>query len=76
MPQDTSVERILQLWKEEVDAICEWGALFKILLRPQIIGRPTRLAIVQILFEYMRGFSNVWLATSTSVTKSRSTLYE
>jgi peptidoglycan/xylan/chitin deacetylase (PgdA/CDA1 family) len=67
---------ILQLWKEEFDAVYEWRALFNIVLHPQIIGRPARLAMLRQFIEYMRSFSKVWFATGTKVANAWAELNE
>lgn len=56
-------QHIYDLWVEEFDAIYDWGATYHLLLHPQIIGRPGRLAMLRRLLEYIQGHSGVWFAT-------------
>ncbi|MSO93573.1 MAG: polysaccharide deacetylase [Rhodospirillales bacterium] len=56
-------QHIYDLWREEFDAIYDWGATYHLLLHPQIIGRPGRLAMLRRILEYIQGHSGVWFAT-------------
>jgi peptidoglycan/xylan/chitin deacetylase (PgdA/CDA1 family) len=56
-------QHIYDLWVEEFEAIYDWGATYHLLLHPQIIGRPGRLAMLRRLLEYIQGHSDVWFAT-------------
>ncbi len=60
-------QQIYDLWVEEFDAIYDWGATYHLLLHPQIIGRPGRLAMLRRLLEYIQGHSGVWFATCEEV---------
>src|SRR3546814_18039422 len=40
-------EHILQVWKDEFDAIREWGGVFNLVMHPQVIGRPSRLKLLR-----------------------------
>lgn len=59
--------QILDLWKEEFEAIYEWGGLVDMLLHPQLIGRPARFKMLGTFIEYMQGFTGVWFATCEQV---------
>lgn len=56
-------EHIFTIWKDEFDAHREWGALFNLVLHPQMIGRPSRVMLLRRFIEYVRGFDDVWIAT-------------
>lgn len=57
---------IFEVWKEEFDALYEFGGLANFTLHPQISGRPGRTKLLRQIIEYMQGF-NVWFATGTEV---------
>ena len=58
---------ILEVWKEEFEALYEWGALCDIVLHPQISGRPARLKLLRRFIEYMQSYPGVWFATGTEI---------
>ncbi|MFV0474270.1 MAG: polysaccharide deacetylase family protein [Pikeienuella sp.] len=60
-------EHILSIWKAEFTEIHRWGGLVNLITHPQIIGRPSRLAMLRNFIAYMRGFSGVWFATGREV---------
>lgn len=60
---------ILAVWKEEFEALYEWGALCDIVLHPQIIGRPARLKLLRRFIEFMQGHPDVWFATGTEIAR-------
>lgn len=63
-------DHILQVWKDEVDALRDWGGLANITLHPQLIGRPSRITLLRRFIEYMRGFDDAWFATGTMVAEA------
>ena len=61
---------IFEVWKDEFDALYDWGGLVNIILHPQISGRPSRLALLHNFLEYMRGFDDVWFATGMQIAEA------
>lgn len=61
---------IFEVWKDEFDALYEWGGLVNMTLHPQIVGRPSRMALLRRFIEYMREKSDVWFATGTQVAQA------
>lgn len=55
-------QHILQVWKDEFDAIREWGGVFNLVMHPQVIGRPSRLQLLRDFIAYVRQFSDVTFA--------------
>lgn len=60
-------DHIFTIWKDEFDAHYEWGGLFNLVLHPQVIGRPSRVALLRRFIEYTRQFEGVWYATGTEI---------
>ncbi|MBT4890170.1 MAG: polysaccharide deacetylase [Rhodospirillales bacterium] len=61
---------ILDVWKEEINVIREWGALANITLHPQLIGRPSRMTLFKHFLDYIQSFDDVWFATGTQVAEA------
>jgi peptidoglycan-N-acetylglucosamine deacetylase len=60
-------EHILSIWKQEFMEIYRWGGLVNVLTHPQIIGRPSRLAMLREFIAFMRRYPDVWFATGEEV---------
>lgn len=56
-------EHIFTVWKDEFDALYKWGGLFNLVLHPQVIGRPSRVALLERFMAYTRAFEGVWHTT-------------
>ena len=54
---------VLQAWLTEFDGITEAGGVTNFTFHPQLIGRPSRLACLRELIEYVRHTPRLWLAT-------------
>lgn len=63
-------EHILSIWKQEFVEIYRWGGLVNVLTHPQIIGRPSRLAMLREYIAYLRRFPGVWFATGREVAEA------
>ena len=63
-------DHIFQVWKEEFDALYEWGGLANYTLHPQISGRPARNMLLRRIVEYMRSKEGAWFATGTEVAEA------
>ncbi|MCH8813594.1 MAG: polysaccharide deacetylase [Chloroflexi bacterium] len=55
---------ILSLWQTEFDKAYEEGGMFLITLHPQLIGRRSRIGVLERLIEHMKGRDGVWFATA------------
>ncbi|MDN2567759.1 polysaccharide deacetylase [Aquibium sp. A9E412] len=60
-------EHILSIWQAEFRAIHEQGALFNLVMHPQGIGRPSRLAMLRDFIAFTRTFEGVWYASAQQV---------
>ena len=63
-------EDIFTIWKDEFDELYQWNGLFNLVLHPQAIGRPSRIALLRRFIDYTRGFEGVWYATGTEVAEA------
>lgn len=63
-------QHILDIWKAEFQEIYAWGGLFTLVMHPQAIGRPSRLALLRDFIQFTRRFPKVWYATGTEVAQS------
>ena len=62
-----SNEQILEVWKDEFREIYRWGGLFDLTMHPQLIGRPSRIAMLREFIAWMRTFPGVWFATAGEI---------
>lgn len=62
-------DQILALWKAEFRELYRWGGLFDVVMHPQFIGRPNRLAMLRELIEFIQGFPDVWIAPGCEVAR-------
>jgi peptidoglycan/xylan/chitin deacetylase (PgdA/CDA1 family) len=60
-------EHIISIWQAEFQEIYRWGGLFNLVNHPQIIGRPSRIAMLRQFIEFTRSFSDAWYATGSEV---------
>lgn len=60
-------DHILQIWKDEFNAIREWGGVFNLVMHPQVIGRPSRLQLLRDFINYVRQFSDTTFAQCAEV---------
>jgi peptidoglycan/xylan/chitin deacetylase (PgdA/CDA1 family) len=63
-------DHIFAIWKDEFDELYQWGGLFNLVLHPQAIGRPSRIALLRRFIEYTRAFEGVWYATGEQVAEA------
>lgn len=63
-------EHILSIFKAEFLELYKWGGVFNATFHPQVIGRPSRIAMLRELIRWIQGFPNVWFATGTEVAQA------
>ena len=59
---------VYELWRAELDGIADLGAHFMLTMHPQIIGRPSRLAMLDRLLGDIRD-SGAWIAPTRDVAR-------
>jgi peptidoglycan/xylan/chitin deacetylase (PgdA/CDA1 family) len=60
-------DKVFRLWKSEFDGLYEEGGCFTLTMHPQIIGRTSRMHMLEQLIQYMRGKSEVWFTTFNEI---------
>jgi peptidoglycan/xylan/chitin deacetylase (PgdA/CDA1 family) len=55
-------EDVYEIWKEEFEGAYEEGGFFNVMFHPQVIGRPSRMRMVERLIQHMLGKKDVWIA--------------
>lgn len=63
-------EHILTIWQDEFREIYRWGGLFDLVMHPQFIGRPSRLAMLREFIAWTRRFPGVWYATGREIAEA------
>ncbi len=61
---------VLEIWRDEFQEIYRQGGLFNLVCHPQVIGRPSRLALLREFIAYTRKFPRVWYATGSQVAEA------
>jgi peptidoglycan/xylan/chitin deacetylase (PgdA/CDA1 family) len=56
-------DKVFRMWKEEFDALYEEGRFFSLTMHPEIIGRASRMKMLDRLIEYMKSHPDVWFVT-------------
>lgn len=60
-------KHVMEIWKEEFHAIYKRGGLFNLVCHPQIIGRPSRIDMLDNFINYMKSYPNVEFSTARDV---------
>ncbi len=63
-------DEVLEIWKLEFDRAYQEGTLFLLTNHPHIIGRRSRIGVLEDLVRYMRSFSGVWFATHEDIARA------
>jgi len=58
---------VLEIWREEFQEIYRHAGLFNLVCHPQVIGRPSRLALLREFIDFTLKFPKVWYATGREV---------
>lgn len=56
-------EKVSRLWKAEFDALYRRGRAFTLTMHPEVIGRASRIDMLDDLINYMKGHEGVWFCT-------------
>ena len=57
------------IWREEFDGICALSGHFILTMHPQVIGRPSRVALLDRFIGHIRSRPDVWIATCAEVAR-------
>ena len=63
----SSPREVLQVYKDEFDLAYEEGGLFSLAFHPHVIGRRSRILILEKLIDYIKTKEGVWFATHAQV---------
>lgn len=63
----STTEEVRQIWEAELTGIAGLGGLCIFTMHPQIIGRPSRLAFLELFVEFVKAQPSVWIATLNEV---------
>jgi len=55
-------EKVLEIWRAEFEGIYDQHGCFVLTMHPQIIGRPSRVLMLERLIRFIGGFPGVWFA--------------
>jgi len=58
---------VLEIWQEEFKEIYKSGGLFNLVCHPQVIGRPSRIALLRAFIDFTMTFPKVWYSTGREV---------
>jgi len=62
-----SYDAVLDNWIAEFDAYRQYGLCFVLQIRPEMIGTPGRIFILEKLLQHIRQFDDVWQAKGAAV---------
>lgn len=60
---------VFEHWAAEFDTLYEEKKCFTLAMHPQIIGRPSRIGLLERLIRHMRQFPNTWIARCDEVAR-------
>lgn len=60
---------VRDIWAAEFDMAYEEGTMFLLTMHPKYIGHRSRLAMLEDLIRYMKGFDGVWFATHEEIAR-------
>jgi peptidoglycan/xylan/chitin deacetylase (PgdA/CDA1 family) len=63
-------DHVFSVWAEEFRVIHEAGCVFNLVMHPQVIGRPSRLALLKRFIEYVQAFPGVRFTTCREVAQA------
>jgi len=61
---------IKQVFQDEFREIYRWGGLYNLVMHPQVSGRPSRIALLREMIQWIKTFPDVWFATGTEVAEA------
>ncbi len=59
----SSPQAAYEVWSEEFAGYYDFGGCYVLTMHPFVIGRPSRIRLLNRLIEYMKTFDGVWFAT-------------
>ena len=71
----SSIRSTFDIWRTEFDGYYEFGLCYVLMMHPQVIGTPGRLAALRDLIAYMAAHEGVWFATGAQIAAHWRTRY-
>ncbi len=63
----TPPSSVLEIFMAEFDGAYEEGGMFLLTMHPHIIGHRSRIRVLDMLIQYIRGHADVWFATHAEI---------
>ncbi len=57
-----SQEEVYEIWVEEFEGAYAEGGFFNLMMHPQVMGRPSRMRMLERLIQHILGKKDVWIA--------------
>jgi len=67
---------IRAVFQDEFREIYRWGGLYNLVMHPQVSGRPSRIALLREMIDFIQSFPNVWFARGAEVAEAWSAAHE
>jgi peptidoglycan/xylan/chitin deacetylase (PgdA/CDA1 family) len=64
-----SQQDVFEIWSEEFEGLYAEGSFFNLMGHPQMIGRPSRLRMLERMIRQIRAKGDVWFATPLEVAR-------
>jgi peptidoglycan/xylan/chitin deacetylase (PgdA/CDA1 family) len=58
-----SPQAVYEIWSEEFAGYYDFGGCYVLTMHPFVIGRPSRIRLLDRLISFIKGFDGVWFAT-------------
>lgn len=58
-----SPQAVFEVWSEEFAGYYDFGGCYVLTMHPFVIGRPSRIRLLERLIEFIKTFDGVWFAT-------------
>lgn len=58
---------VREIWSDEFEGIFEFSGLFNLVLHPQVIGRPSRIKMLDEFISFIKAHDGVWIGTCLEI---------
>lgn len=59
---------VREIWDAEFEGIHALGGTFILTMHPQVIGRPSRLKLLDEFIDFVKSYNGVWIGTGSEIT--------
>lgn len=60
-------DKVFRLWSAELEGMRRYGSHFILTMHPQLIGRASRIAMLERLIQQIQGYDDAWICTPDDV---------